>query len=73
MKAYLLDTHIFINAYTKPEKIGRKITQILNSDSPKYISAITLVEIAQLAESKPKDLKITGSLSSFIAQALSDL
>ncbi len=73
MKSYLLDTHIFLNAYTKPEKIGKTITRILMSNSPKYLSAISLIEIAQLVESKPKEIKTTAPLSTFIAQALSDL
>lgn len=73
MKSYLLDTHIFLNAYAKPEKIGQKITKILDSDSPKYLSAISLLEIAQLFESKPKEIKANAPLSTFIAQALSDL
>lgn len=73
MKSYLLDTHIFLNAYIKPEKIGKTITRILMSNSPKYLSAISLIEIAQLVESKPKEIKTTAPLSTFIAQALSDL
>lgn len=73
MKSYLLDTHIFLNAYSKPEKIGRTITRVIMGSSPKYISAISLIEIAQLFESKPKEIKATASLSTFIDQALSDL
>jgi PIN domain nuclease of toxin-antitoxin system len=49
MKSYLLDTHIFLNACGRPEKNGKKIVKILESDSPKYLSAISLVEIAQAA------------------------
>lgn len=74
MKAYLLDTHIFLNAYLKPEKNGREITKILeNENNIKYLSAISLIEIAQLLESKPKELKIKIPLSIFIEQALNDL
>lgn len=74
MKAYLLDTHIFLNAYLKPEKNGREITKILeNENNIKYLSAISLIEIAQLLESKPKELKIKIPLSTFIEQALNDL
>lgn len=73
MKSYLLDTHIFINAYISPNKNGKKITKILESDSPKFISAISLVEIAQLLESKPKEIKIEVPLSTFFYNALSDL
>ncbi|WP_288423851.1 type II toxin-antitoxin system VapC family toxin [uncultured Spirosoma sp.] len=73
MKGYLLDTHIFLNAYSKPEKISRKITRIIMGSSPKYISAISLIEIAQLFETKPKEIKATAPLSTFIDQALSDL
>ena len=73
MKTYLLDTHIFLNAYIKPEKNGLRITKILSSNNLKYLSAISLVEIAQLAETKPKELKINVPLSVFIAQALTDL
>jgi PIN domain nuclease of toxin-antitoxin system len=73
MKSYLLDTHVFINAYMKPEKNRQNIKKILASNSPKYLSAISLVEIAQLLESKPKEININVSLSTFINQALSDL
>lgn len=73
MKSYLLDTHIFLNAYIKPEKNGKKITQIVNGNYPKYISAVSLLEIALLVESKPKELKITLPLAVFIEQALNDL
>ena len=73
MKSYLLDTHIFINACINPHKNKKKITKILDSDSPKFLSAISLVEIAQLLESKPKEIKIGTPLSMFFYQALSDL
>lgn len=73
MKSYLLDTHIFINAFTNPTRNSRKVARIIDSDSPKFISAITLVEIAQLAESKPKELRLNNTLATFINQALSDL
>ena len=74
MKTYLLDTHIFLNAYLKPEKNGKEITKILeNENNIKYLSAISLIEIAQLLESKPKELKIKIPLSTFIEQALNDL
>lgn len=73
MKSYLLDTHIFLNAYGNPEKNSQKIRRILDSNSPKYLSAISLIEIAQLVESKPREIKITVPIATFIAQALSDL
>jgi len=73
MKVYLLDTHIFLNAYIEPEKNSLKVRRIIDGNSPKYVSAISLVEIAQLAESKPKDLKINVPLAVFITQALTDL
>lgn len=73
MKSYLLDTHIFLDAYYKPEKIGKAINRILLSNSPKYLSAISLIEIAQLVESKPKEIKANAPVATFIAQALSDL
>ena len=65
MKNYLLDTHIFIWAYSKPEKLGKKITRILeNTNNINYLSAISLVEIGQLLESRPKDLDIKIPLAS---------
>jgi PIN domain nuclease of toxin-antitoxin system len=73
MKSYLLDTHIFLNAYIRQDKNGKRITKIIDSDSPKYLSAISLVEIAQLLESKPKEIKIDVPLSIFLQQALNDL
>lgn len=73
MKSYLLDTHIFLWAYFKPEKLSRPIARIINSSSPKYISAISLIEIAQVIESRPKEIKAAAPLSTFLSQALSDL
>jgi PIN domain nuclease of toxin-antitoxin system len=74
MKTYLLDTHIFLNAYMKPEKNGKAITKILEStNNIKYVSAITLIEIGLLLESKPKEFNIKIPLSTFINQALSAL
>lgn len=74
MKTYLLDTHIFLNAYMKPEKNGKTITKILEStNNIKYVSAITLIEIGLLLESKPKEFNIKIPLSTFINQALSAL
>jgi len=73
MKSYLLDTHIFLDAYNKPDNIGKAIRKILTGNSPKYVSAISLIEIAQLFEFKPKEIKVTAPLSTFISQALSDL
>ena len=73
MKSYLLDTHIFLNAYIRQGKNNKRITKILESNSPKYLSAISLVEIAQLLESKPKEIKIDVPLAMFIHQALTDL
>ncbi|GAB3942842.1 hypothetical protein GCM10028805_08090 [Spirosoma harenae] len=57
----------------KSEKIGQTITRILQGNSPKFLSAISLIEIAQLVESKPKDFKINVPLSAFIDKALIDL
>ena len=73
MTNYLLDTHIFVNAYIKPEKIGKQIAKIINGDTKKYISAVTLIEIAQLFESKPKEFKMSVTLEEFIEKALDDL
>jgi PIN domain nuclease of toxin-antitoxin system len=73
MKSYLLDTHIFLNACGRPEKNGKKIVKILESDCPKYLSAISLVEITQLLESKPKEVKINLPVATFFQQALSNL
>lgn len=74
MKTYLLDTHIFLNAYMKPEKNGKAITKILEStNNIKYVSAITLIEIGLLLESKPKEFNIKIPLSTFINQALTAL
>ena len=74
MKNYLLDTHIFLWAYSKPEKIEKAITRIIESPTNgKYLSAISLIEIAQLLEAKPKELNIKVPLSTYISQALSYL
>lgn len=73
MKSYLLDTHIFLNAYIRQDKNSKRMTKIIDSDSPKYLSAISLVEIAQLLESKPKEIKIDVPLATFLQQALTDL
>lgn len=74
MKSYLLDTHIFIWAYMKPEKIGKAVARILeNPNAVKYLSAISLIEIAQLYETKPKDFDLNVPLSTFLSQALTQL
>ncbi len=74
MKSYLLDTHIFIWAYSKPEKLSRRISRILeNPTTIKYISAISLIEIGQLLESKPKELNIKIPLGTYLNQALTYL
>ncbi|TAF73039.1 MAG: type II toxin-antitoxin system VapC family toxin [Bacteroidetes bacterium] len=73
MKKYLLDTHIFLNAYIKPEKISRKVIKILESDSEKFISAISLIEIPLLMESKPKEFKPTKGINEYIKNGLKDL
>jgi PIN domain nuclease of toxin-antitoxin system len=74
MVAYLLDTHIFINAYMRPEKNSKKVKKIIDeTNSVKYLSAISLIEIAQLIESKPKELSIKVPLSVFFDTALSQL
>lgn len=73
MKSYILDTHIFLNAFIRPEKNKNKITKILLSENPKYISAISLIEIALLVESKPKEFKINTTLSQYIQNAITDL
>ena len=73
MKSYLLDTHIFLNAYIRQDKNSKRMTKIIDSDSPKYLSAISLIEIAQLFESKPKEVKTNVPLATFFHQALSDL
>lgn len=73
MKKYLLDTHIFLNAFVKPDKISKKVLKIIESDSEKFISAISLIEIALLVESKPKEFKPTTGLSEYIKKGLKDL
>jgi PIN domain nuclease of toxin-antitoxin system len=74
MKSYLLDTHIFIWAYSKPEKIGKRIRRTLeNPSNIKYLSAVSLIEISQLLENKPKDLDIKIPLATYLNQALTEL
>ena len=74
MKSYLLDTHIFVWAYMKSEKIGKSITRILeNPNAIKYLSAISLIEIAQLYETKPKDFDLNIPLATFLYQGLTEL
>ena len=74
MKSYLLDMHIFLWAYMKPEKIGKSISRILeNPNAVRYLSAISLIEIAQLYETKPKDFDLNIPLSTFLSQVLTQL
>lgn len=74
MKSYLLDTHIFLWAYSKPEKLDKEIIRIIeNPTTIKYISAISLIEIAQLSESKPKELNIKIPLATYLNEALAYL
>jgi len=71
MKSYLLDTHIFLWAYTKPEKLGKKVSRILvNTNNAKFISAISLIEIAQLYETKSKEFDVKIPLATYINQGL---
>ena len=73
-KGYILDTHIFLWAYLTPERISSKIRKVLeNTNVRRYISAVTLMEIAQLLEIKPKEVKIDGTLDFAINEALSQL
>lgn len=74
MNSYLLDTHIFLWAYMKPEKIGKSISRILeNPNAVRYLSAISLIEIVQLYETKPKDFDLNIPLSTFLSQVLTQL
>ncbi len=74
MKSYLLDTHVFLWASAEPERLGKTMTRIMaNANATKYLSAISLVEIAQLAETKPKDFDFKIPLSTFIHQSLAQL
>lgn len=74
MKSYLLDTHIFLWAYAETERLGKTMTRIMaNPNAVKYLSAISLVEIAQLYETKPRDFDFKIPLSTFIYQALTQL
>ena len=74
MNSYLLDTHIFLWAYMKPEKIGKSISRILeNPNAVRYLSAISLIEIVRLYETKPKDFDLNIPLSTFLSQVLTQL
>jgi len=74
MNSHLLDTYIFIRAYMKPEKIGKAVARILeNPNSVKYLSAISLIEIARLYKTKPKDFDLNVPLSTFLSEALTQL
>ena len=74
MKHYLLDTHIFLWAFSKPEKIGKNISRALQRENSVYhLSAISLIEIAQLYESKPKEFDIKIPVAVFIQEALAEL
>ncbi len=74
MVSYLIDSHIFLNACLRQEKNGKIVTKIFESNNNnKYLSAISLIEIAQLIESKPKEIKINTSLAVFFENALKDL
>jgi PIN domain nuclease of toxin-antitoxin system len=33
MKSYILDTHIFLNAYIKPEKIRGEVLKIIEKEN----------------------------------------
>lgn len=73
MKSYILDTHIFLNAYIKPEKLKGEVLKIFEKDNHKFISAISLIEIALIVESKPKEFKINIPLAKYISSALDSL
>ncbi len=58
----------------KPEKLGKNVSRALKEgNSLYYISAITLIEIAQLYESKPKEFNLKIPVGTFIDQALTEL
>lgn len=58
----------------RPLQNGKKVTKIIEDpDAIKFISAITLMEVALLLESKPKDIKINIPLATFFNQALQAL
>ncbi len=74
MKSYLLDTHIFLRAYGEPEKLGKNVSRALGKGNALYyVSTITLIEIAQLYENKPKEFDIKIPVGAFINQALTEL
>jgi PIN domain nuclease of toxin-antitoxin system len=74
MVSYILDTHIFLNAYMRPEKNSKSVKKIIDDiNNVKYLSAISLIEIAQLIESKPKELNLKVSLSIFFEGAFREM
>lgn len=74
MKSYLLDTHVFLWAASKPEKLGRKISRALEKEGSLYhLSAISLIEIAQLYETKPREFSVKTPLATFVSQALTEM
>jgi len=74
LKTYLLDTHIFLQAYMKPEKLGKNVSRALQKGNSLYfVSAIKLIEIAQLYETKPKEFNLDVPLATFLNLALTEL
>lgn len=70
----LLDTHVFIWAINKPERLTKSDYRYLQNPKNRiFVSAASLWEISFLLESRPGELKVTTELSDFIASGLETL
>lgn len=74
MKNYLLDTHVFLWAYSRPEKLSAPVARVVVKPGlGKFISAATLWECAHLLETRPGELRINQPLATYLDQALQEL
>jgi PIN domain nuclease of toxin-antitoxin system len=68
---YLLDTHIWIWAVSKPEKLSSRVKQILNSESGEFfISSISVWEFVVLVEKGR--ISINKSVENWLTLALTE-
>ena len=67
---YLLDTAPWINAVLVPDSIPNRILELIASDGPKGLCAISLLEAAILY--RLKRLELRGTLAQFFDAALAE-
>ena len=74
MKSLILDTHIFIWATQKSNRIKPKIWKLLEDErNLLFVSAASLWETAYLLDTRPKEFKIDKPLADFWNESLQEM